>query len=249
LTTVAGVTSNIRLYSTDCSQLRNAVQAIKNANLNLSIYGGIWLSSGDARVQSDLAEFISVAKTYGTSYIKGVSVGNEQLSNGMSESTLIGYINSVRSQLKSAGLGSIPVYATEEDGAYTTGVAAVSDVVQINVYSIFDSTYTSIDASVAEVIQRANKVKTNIAGGKAVRFGETGWSSAGSTGPSPLSLANEISYAQKFKCAADAANFDYFYFEAKNANWKSGADASEQSFGIFNSDYTPKFSFSLLNSC
>ncbi|KAJ1769261.1 hypothetical protein LPJ74_004197 [Coemansia sp. RSA 1843] len=246
---VSTVASNIRLYSTDCSQLRNAVQAIKNSNLGLSIYGGIWLSSGDARFESDLTEFISVAKTYGTSLIKGVSVGNEESSKGMTEATLIGYINTVRTRLAAAGLGSIPVYTTEQDAAFTKAMAAASDVVQINVYSIFDSSFTSIDASVASVIQRANNVKTNIAGGKPVRFGESGWSSAGSTGPSPLTLVNQIAYAQKFKCAAQSAGYNYFFFEAKNANWKQGAVASEQNFGIFTDKYTPKFDFSLLDSC
>ncbi|KAJ2003789.1 hypothetical protein GGI04_002847, partial [Coemansia thaxteri] len=128
-------------------------------------------------------------------------------------------------------------------------LAAVSDVVQINVYSIFDGVYVDIDASVQSVIQRANNIRNNVAGGKPVRFGESGWASAGNTGPSPLSLANEIAYAQKFKCAAAAAGYEYFYFEAKNAQWKAGAVLSEQSFGIFNAGFTPKFDFGLLNSC
>ncbi|KAJ1718943.1 hypothetical protein LPJ53_006198, partial [Coemansia erecta] len=119
----------------------------------------------------------------------------------------------------------------------------------INVYSIFDGTFASMDASVQSVIQRANSVKSSVAGGKQVRFGETGWSSAGSTGPSPLSLENEIAYAQKFKCAAASAGYTYFYFEAKDAEWKQGQSASEQSFGIFNSGFTPKFDFSVLSNC
>ncbi|KAJ1989874.1 hypothetical protein GGI25_000020 [Coemansia spiralis] len=249
LKTVASVAGNIRLYSTDCSQLRNAVQAINNANLGIGIYAGIWISDGAARTESDLTEFISVAKTYGTSLIKGVSVGNEEISKGMSEATIISNINNVRARLQKEGLGSIPVYTTEQDATFTKGMAAVSDVVQINVYSIFDSMFTSIDASVQSVIHRANTVKTNVAGGKPVRFGESGWSSTGSTGPSPLTLANEIAYAQKFKCAAASAGYTYFYFEAKNADWKKTASASEQNFGIFNANFSPKFSFSLLDSC
>ncbi|KAJ1855826.1 hypothetical protein LPJ73_002279, partial [Coemansia sp. RSA 2703] len=249
LAKVAAVTNNIRLYSTDCSQLSNALQAITSSNLNLNIHAGIWISNGDSRMQSDLNDFVSAAKKYGTNLIKGVSVGNEDISKGMSESTLIGYINQVRARLQAEGLGNIPVYTTEQDAKFTSGMAAASDLVQINVYSIFDGSFTNIDASVQSIIQRANNVKNNVAGGKQVRFGETGWSSAGSTGPSPLTLANEIQFAQKIKCAAKSAGLDYFYFEAKDAQWKQGESASEQSFGIFNSGFTPKFDFSSLNVC
>ncbi|KAJ2177992.1 hypothetical protein EV181_006357, partial [Coemansia sp. RSA 532] len=230
---VAGVTSNIRLYSTDCSQLRNALQAISSSNLNLGIHAGLWISDGESRMQSDLDEFIAAAKQYDSSLIKGLSVGNEDLSKGMSESTLIGYINKVRARLQSEGLGHIPVYATEQDALFSQSLAAACDLVQINVHTIFDSAFTSIDASVQSVINRVNTVKANAAKGKLVRVGETGWASAGNTGPSPLTLANEILYVQKFRCAARKSGLEYFYFEAKDALWKQGQAVSEQNFGIF----------------
>ncbi|KAJ1645392.1 hypothetical protein J3B02_000947 [Coemansia erecta] len=249
LAKVAKVTKNIRLYSTDCSQLENALQAITSNNLGLSIHAGIWISDGQARMQSDLDQFVSAAKKFGTSLIKGVSVGNEDISKGMSESTLIDYINQVRSRLQAEGLGSIPVYTTEQDKLFTFNMAAASDKVVVNIHAIFDSQFYSIDASVQSVIQRANNVKTKVASGKPVVIGETGWSSAGNTGSCPLTLANEIAFAQKFRCAADAAGYTYFYFEAKNAKWKKDAATSEQNFGIFDAGFTPKFDFNLLSVC
>ncbi|KAJ1859206.1 hypothetical protein LPJ76_000391 [Coemansia sp. RSA 638] len=246
---VAGVTGNIRLYSTDCSQLRNALQAISSSNLNLGIHAGLWISDGAPRMQSDLDEFIAAAKQYDSSLVKGVSVGNEDLSKGMSEATLIGYINKVRARLQTEGLGHIPVYTTEQDALFSQSLATVCDLVQINVHTIFDSAFTSIDASVQSVIHRVNTVKANVARGKLVRVGETGWASAGNTGPSPLTLANEISYVQKFRCAARKSELEYFYFEAKDALWKQGQALSEQNFGIFSAQYTPKFNFLDLSSC
>ncbi|KAJ2852325.1 hypothetical protein IWW36_000468 [Coemansia brasiliensis] len=246
---VAQVTGNIRLYSTDCSQLRLIVQAISNANINLKIYAGIWISNGATRMNSDLDEFVSIAKQYGSSLIKGLSVGNEEVSKGMGEPTLIEYINQVRSRLQTEGLGHIPIYTTEQDAHFSSALANVCDVIQVNLQTVFDSTFTSITESVNSVLQRANSVKTNIANGKPVRIGETGWSSAGNIGPSPLTLENEIAYAQKFKCAAADAGYEYFYFEAKNALWKQGEATSEQNFGIFSADFMPKFDFSLLSSC
>ncbi|KAJ1938752.1 hypothetical protein GGF37_004686, partial [Kickxella alabastrina] len=246
---VASVASNIRLYSTDCSQLSSALEAIGSNNIPLNVYAGIWVTDGVSRMESDLDQFVAAAKQYDSSLIKGVSVGNEDIFKGMSESTLIGYINQVRARLQAEGMGHISVYTTETDAHFSKALAAASDVVQINVYSIFDGLYTDISASVDSVIQRANNIRSNVSGGKPVRFGECGWSSAGNTGPSPLNLANEIAFARGFKCAAAAAGFDYFYFEAKNAQWKKGLAASEQNFGIFDASFTPKFDFNLLNLC
>ncbi|KAJ2059000.1 hypothetical protein GGI17_004697 [Coemansia sp. S146] len=245
---VALATGHIRLYSTDCSQLSSVLQAITRNNIALDVYAGIWLAAGPTRMQADLDQFVAAAKTYGTGLIKGLSVGNEDISNGMSEATLIGYINQVRARLQAEGLSGIPIYTTEQDAKFSRALVAASDVVEINVHAIFDGYFANLDASVQSVIQRANNVK-NIAGGKLVRIGETGWASAGNTGPSPLTLTNEISYAQKFKCAAAAAGFEYFYFEAKDAQWKAGAVVSEHNFGIFNAGFVPKFDFGLLNSC
>ncbi|KAJ2865904.1 hypothetical protein GGH94_001901 [Coemansia aciculifera] len=245
---VAAATGHIRLYSTDCSQLSSVLQAITRNNIALDVYAGIWLAAGPTRMQADLDQFVAAAKTYGTGLIKGLSVGNEDISNGMSEATLIGYINQVRARLQAEGLGGIPIYTTEQDAKFSRALVAASDVVEINVHTIFDGYFANLDASVQSVIQRANNVK-NIAGGKLVRIGETGWASAGNTGPSPLTLANEISYAQKFKCAAAAVGFEYFYFEAKDAQWKAGAVVSEHNFGIFNAGFVPKFDFGLLNNC
>ncbi|KAJ2726334.1 hypothetical protein GGI07_000646 [Coemansia sp. Benny D115] len=249
LKTIAAVTNNIRLYSTDCSQLSSVLQANSQYNIGLKVHAGIWTSDGASRMQAELDQFVAAVKQYGSSCIKGVSVGNEEISKGVSESTIISNINQVRARLQAEGLDGIPVYTTEQDATFTSDIAQASDLVQINVYTIFDGSYSNIDASVQSVIQRVNNVRANVAGSKKVRIGETGWSSAGYTGPSPLTLVNEIAYLKKFKCAASSAGLEYFYFEAKDALWKRTASISEQNFGIFDYAYRPKFDFGALSSC
>ncbi|KAJ1965224.1 hypothetical protein GGI12_000912 [Dipsacomyces acuminosporus] len=247
---LAAVTSNIRLYATDCSQLANSVKAIVDNNIGIGVYAGIWISDGPGRMKTDLDEFVAVAKQHKSSgVIKGVSVGNEDISKGMSEAALIGYINQVRSRLKAEGLGGIPVYTTEQDALFSANVAAASDIVQVNIYSMFDNYYKSMDASVDSVLQRAIRIRNNIARGKPVRFGESGWASAGNAGPCPLSLDFEKQYAKKFRCAARKAGFEYFYFEAKNANWKKNVPERERNFGLFDHNFNPKFDFGFLDSC
>ncbi|KAJ2804563.1 translational activator of GCN4 [Coemansia guatemalensis] len=250
----AKLTSNIRLYATDQKQLGIVMQAIKNNNLPLSIHAGIWVQNGDSAMQQELDGFVSAVKKYGKSMIKGVSVGNEDISNGVSEGTLIGYIKKVRSRLQSEGLGDIPVYTTQEDGKFTKAMAEVSDIVQVNIQTIFDGSYTSLDASAKSVISRADAVKNNIAGDKPVRIGEVGWASAGNTGPSPLSVKNLASFAKKFKCTAASTKYGYFYFEFKDALWKKKVisptiPTQELNFGIYGASGSPKFDLSTLNSC
>ncbi|KAJ1946068.1 hypothetical protein FBU59_002125 [Linderina macrospora] len=244
---LVSVTDNIRLYSTDCSQLEFVLKAISENNLNLDVYAGIWVSDGASRVQSDLESFVSAVKAH-PGLVKGVSVGNEDLFKGMAESTLIGYINQVRSRLQSEGLSSIPVSTTDTDAKITSSVIAAVDLVQVNIYAVFDATFTSISNSVQSVITRANNIR-GMAGSKPVRLGETGWASAGTATACPLTLANQKEYAQAFRCAAKNSNLDYFFFEAKNADWKPGATLLEKSFGLFDSSFNAKFDLNSLGSC
>ncbi|KAJ1957566.1 hypothetical protein EC988_000765 [Linderina pennispora] len=244
---LVSVTDNIRLYSTDCSQLEFVLKAISENSLNLGVYAGIWTTDGASRVQSDLESFVSAVHAH-PGLVKGVSVGNEDLFKGMAESTLIGYINQVRSRLQSEGLGNIPVYTTETDAKVTSTLIDAIDLVQVNIYAVFDATFTSISNSVQSVIARANNIR-GMAGSKPVRLGETGWASAGTSGPCPLTLANQQQYTQAFRCAAKSSNLDYFFFEAKNADWKTGASLLEKNFGVFDSSFNAKFNLNSLGSC
>ncbi|KAJ2800505.1 hypothetical protein H4R21_003150, partial [Coemansia helicoidea] len=252
LAAVAGVADNIRLYSTDCSQLAHAMQAVSNSNLPLSIYAGIWVApgaAGAARVNSELDEFVAAAKAYDRGLIRGLSVGNEAILNGVGVDQLIGYIQQVRTRLHAEGLSNIPVYTTDIDTSFTPALVEACDVLQINLQSVFGSYFASINASAQEVISRANAFKSKFAGGKKVRIGEVGWSSAGVAGPYPLTLDNQKSFARAFKCLVDKTDYEYFFFEAKDATWKKGQPLCEQNFGVFNAGFTPKFDFGLLNSC
>ncbi|KAJ2778509.1 hypothetical protein H4R18_004555 [Coemansia javaensis] len=246
---VARAAKNVRLYSTDCSQLRNAAQAVSRNKLPLGIYAGIWVAGGDSRAGAEIDELVSVAKQYGAGIIRGVGVGNEEVSKGMPVPTLLGYISRVRARLQSEGLGGIPVYTAEQDAKFTKEMADASDLVQVNIHAVFDPAFTNIADSVQSVIARAAAVKSGVAGGKKVQIGETGWASAGNIGPSPLTLGNEAAYARQFGCAAARAGYEYFYFEAKDALWKQAQPQSEKSFGVFDSAYTPKFDLGQLGSC
>ena len=241
LQTVSSVAQNIRLYSTDCSQLKSALSAV-DSGIQLGIYAGIWVSSGATRFQQDLNEFVEAVKACSNKKcVQGVSVGNEELfNNNMSESQLVDYINQVRDRLKQEGL-DIPIYTTDTDDKFTSDLANACDVVQVNIYSMFDKTYTSINDSVTSVFTRfdALKQKINIPN-KPFRIGETGWSSSGSTGVVPTSLELEQQYHDSFVCQANAKGMEYFCFEAKDADWKQGAAQIEKTSGLFKSDFTSK---------
>ncbi|PVU98931.1 hypothetical protein BB559_001157 [Furculomyces boomerangus] len=249
---VQSATRRIRLYSTDCSQLENVIKAITENGLSLDVYAGIWVSNGDDRMNSEIDEFIRVANEYGSDNIKGLSVGNEEIYKGsMNDDMIVQRVNSARKKINSAGLGNIPVYTTDTDAAFTQKMADASDVVQINIYTIFDNNFVSMDKSVQSAIDRAMNVKNNLLRGsnKQIRIGETGFSSGGSTGSQSGSLQKEIDYAKTFVCKAASVGLEYFYFEAKDAKWKAGESELEQNFGVFDENYKPKFDFSQIGNC
>ncbi|KAJ2613558.1 hypothetical protein H4S08_002147 [Coemansia sp. RSA 1365] len=250
----AKITSNIRLYATDKTQLGVVMQAIKQSKIPLGIHAGIWIQNGKAAMQDELNGFVSAVKKYGKGMIKGVSVGNEDITSGVSEDTLIGYIKEVRARLRKEGLGSIPVYTTQQDGIFTKRMAEVSDLIQVNIQTIFDKSFTSIDASAKSVLARARSVKNSVAGGKPVRIGEVGWASSGNTGPAPLNVKNLAAFAKRFRCIAAGSGFGYFYFEFKDALWKKkiiskNLPSRELHFGLHGPSGKPKFNLKSLNSC
>ncbi|PVU84859.1 hypothetical protein BB559_007335, partial [Furculomyces boomerangus] len=217
------LTNNIRLYSTDCNQLQAAVDLISSNKLNIGVYAGIWVSNGDARTDSEIAEFVRVANQYkGQGIIKGVSIGNEELfQNSMTEDQLIQNINKARAAITAAGINDIPIYTTDTDAFFSKNLADACDLVQINVYSIFDSVYTSIADSVTSVFTRINTVQQKVGSNKLVRIGETGYPSAGNYNTQQGSIANQLEYVNRFVCNAKKQNLEYFVFEAKDALWKT----------------------------
>ncbi|OMJ20984.1 putative glucan endo-1,3-beta-glucosidase btgC [Smittium culicis] len=248
LITVSSVTNNIRLYSTDCDQLVNAAKAINQNSLPLNIYAGVWISNGDERMNNEIDTIIKVINTYGSNIIKGISIGNEEMFKGsMTESELVSKLQAAKSKFKSAGITGIPIYTTDTDSKFTKNMADASDVIQLNIYTIFDQSAKSAADSVESVFNRVEAAKSRLGSSKHVRIGETGFSSAGSSGSQSGSLQGEIDYAKALICKAAQVGSEYFYFEAKDALWKSGESQLEQSFGVFDSNFKPKFDFNLLS--
>ncbi|KAJ1914124.1 hypothetical protein H4219_004920 [Mycoemilia scoparia] len=251
LKTIAGVTQKVRLYSTDCNQLDSVLKAV-DGGIKLDVYAGIWLSDGPQRFQSDLESFVKAVKPHlSKGYVKGVSVGNEELfKNTINESQLVGYINQVRDRLKAEGI-NIPVYTTEADAKFTPNLASSCDVIQVNIYSVFDGQYHSIQNSVETIFGRVNQLKSKLSSGsKTIRIGETGWSSNNDgSGVIPCSLELQQQFMNQFVCKANKSGLEYFYFEAKNADWKKSAPSIEKNFGIFDANFSPKFSFADTCQC
>ncbi|OMJ29275.1 putative glucan endo-1,3-beta-glucosidase btgC [Smittium culicis] len=248
LITVSSVTNNIRLYSTDCDQLVNAAKAITQNSLPLDIYAGVWISSGDERMNNEIDTIIKVINTYGSNIIKGISIGNEEMFKGsMTESDLISKLQAAKSKIMAAGITGIPIYTTDTDSKFTKKMADASDIIQLNIYTIFDQSAKSAADSVESVFNRIEAAKSRLGSSKHVRIGETGFSSAGSSGSQSGSLQGEIDYAKALICKAAQIGSEYFYFEAKDALWKSGESQLEQNFGVFDSNFKPKFDFNLLS--
>ncbi|OMH79053.1 putative glucan endo-1,3-beta-glucosidase btgC [Zancudomyces culisetae] len=246
---VGQITGNIRIYSTDCSQLDYITQAITQNNLSLKVHAGIWTSNGSDRVSSETADLIRVlSNPANRNVIADVSVGNEEIYKGaMDEATLIGYINSVRSALRQNGY-SLPVYTTEIDSLYSSNLIEASDLVQANIHSCFGGDNVSPKDLATLTVNRYNALKAR-AGSKYVRIGETGFPSSGQTSNCQGSIENQDAYTASFVCQARANNIDYFYFEAKDSLWKVNAPSYERSYGVLNSDASAKINLGFLGQC
>ncbi|OLY81208.1 putative glucan endo-1,3-beta-glucosidase btgC [Smittium mucronatum] len=242
LTFLSKYTSSIRLYSTDCNQLAFVLQAISQSSLPLKVHAGVWASSGVDRANSEIDTVVSlVSNSAYSGIVADVSVGNEVIyGNLLTESQLISLINSAKSKLASANV-SIPVYTTEVDSSMTAGLIAAIDLVQVNLQTMFDATYTSISDSVDSIFTRLDNVKA-ISNGKTVRIGEVGYCHAGQVGAQVGSPDSQSQYIQAFTCKAKSLGVSYFIFEALDATWKTGSSLAEQSFGIFSRSLVPNIS-------
>jgi exo-beta-1,3-glucanase (GH17 family) len=143
-------------------------------------------------------------------------VGDETLENGLSESTLLGYINTV----KAAGIPTA-TSMTYDVWPQHPSVVAACDVIVMNAFPYWDQ--VSISDAIGQLDRDYQQVK-QVAGGKQIIV-ETGWPSGGATnGPAVANPANATAYMSNFMSWARMNNVKYYYFEAFDELWKAAGE-------------------------
>ncbi|RHY49154.1 hypothetical protein DYB34_007238 [Aphanomyces astaci] len=216
--------SAVRVYETQMGNT-NAIAAAAKAGLQIA--AGVWIRSGDAKIQADIDAVAAGIKAYpGT--VVAVYVGNEDLANGVSEQTVINKVNQAKASLSALG---VPIGSVQVDGDFLSAgrLADACDVVGVNIYPYFGSSPDSILKPINDLNARWKQVTAKF-GGKA-KLTETGWPTSGTYNGHVGSYDNAKAYWQSY------SDWSYgngggvpFYFQHKDMPNKS--PEFEANFGL-----------------
>ncbi|OSX57601.1 glycoside hydrolase family 17 protein [Postia placenta MAD-698-R-SB12] len=259
------LTTRIHLYGADCNQSALVLEAVKQTKVNMTI----WLANYNVATNStpyvQQRDYIMDAiKTYGTTNIGGVAVGNEFILDYMGAheggtnpdgpvgdqgaQLLIANITDTRNTLKAAGY-DLPV-GTGDAGAYfNTEVLEAVDFGFSNVHPWFANvsiaqaagwTYNFFEDINVDAAQNVSNQPT-------MYIGETGWPTNStdesnlSNGPSIASAPNMQTFLNDFVCGSNTNGTKYFYFEFGDELWQAlQFGGVEGSWGLFYGNRTMK---------
>ncbi|ETV92501.1 hypothetical protein H310_13186 [Aphanomyces invadans] len=225
--------SAVRVYETQMGST-NAIVAAAKAGLQIA--AGVWIRSGDAKVQADIDAIAAGIKAHPDTVV-AVYVGNEDLSNGVSEQTVVARVNQVKASLSRLG---VPVGSVQVDGDFlgAGALAAACDVVGVNIYPFFGSSPDSISRPIYDLNTRWMRVTAKY-GGKA-KLTETGWPTTGTYNGHVGNFANAKAYWESY------SEWSYgngggipFYFQHRDIAGK--APEYEAHFGLVDGSGNWKF--------
>jgi exo-beta-1,3-glucanase (GH17 family) len=137
------LTTRLRLYGSDCDVTSLVLEAIQKTKVNMTIFPAAWLPQqsddpDNVVYNRQVSEVQAAIKTYGVDNIEGITVGNEFLLNGGSETELIAKMAAMRSLLKGMNLPkTLPVGTADAGSMVTTTLSQGSDYVMANVHPWF----------------------------------------------------------------------------------------------------------------
>lgn len=131
------LTKRIRLYGSDCSTSQLVLEAIRQTKVDMQVFLAVWVDSNSTTFQRQVANVVDALATYGRDSVAGVTVGNEFLLNGGSESTLLERIASVNATINNGTAKYIPVGTADAGSMITTTLASGADYVMANVHPWF----------------------------------------------------------------------------------------------------------------
>ncbi|KAJ7017405.1 glycoside hydrolase family 17 protein [Mycena alexandri] len=240
------LTTRIRLYGADCNQTELVLEAIKQTQVNLTIWVGNYAIATDGgTAYTRQRDAIGAAiKKYGVGSVGGVTVGNEFVldyldahdaidPNGAvgnaGAAILIEDIRDTRAVMSGLGLGNVSIGTSDAGSYFNTEVLEAVDHGMANVHPWFANTriedaarwtadfFASTDLAAAAALSNAPQMY----------IAETGWptnsstAAASSNGAAAASEANLQIFLDTFVCQANANGTKYFFFEYFDEEWKN----------------------------
>lgn len=151
------LTSRLRNYGSGCNQSALILQAIQDTKVNMTIWLGVYIGSNETVNTEQMEQTIKVIKTYGTSHIGGVSIGNEYIrklssspfsciftdlkkcatvnsaNQAIGTSYIVSKMATFRTMLAAAKITDVPVGTADAGSAVTAALSVGSDYVMANV--------------------------------------------------------------------------------------------------------------------
>ncbi|KAH9124707.1 hypothetical protein AeMF1_004570 [Aphanomyces euteiches] len=238
---LAGITSNIRLYSmTDCNQVELVLPAAKAAGLN--VWVGLWVDNNTATVQAEKDAFTAlVKKGVIDSTITGIHVGSEAIyRKEVTADEAIQHFKDVKAVATAAGL-KVPMTIADIGDIYVANpqLAAAVDIISANAFPFWEAKpvedcITYFYSRMLPLIQQA---KTN---NKAIMISETGWATNGkAAGASVASPENTAIWFNDFHVLATQLKWNYYYYTSFDTTWRTNPGANstdsdvENFFGLY----------------
>ncbi|KXN66981.1 glycoside hydrolase family 17 protein [Conidiobolus coronatus NRRL 28638] len=240
---LAQYTKEIRLYSADCDQIDNVLNAIVSQGLDLQVSLGIWTRGSADRFQTELS---SVGKALGNEkfrpLITRVAVGNEDLSNNVSIGTLGSNLKAAQDALKEkykVKVGLVEVPQKYMDNAQNPAIAS-ADFLGNNIQPYFNGFLTSA-VSTQQAIPAVSEYLTKVASyfpEKEIIVTELGFPTAGSPSKDYGVCSAEAQYEFLRAARCLLKGYKVFAFEAYDSTFKNDKSYGgvEENFGILNRD-------------
>ncbi|MCP4417697.1 MAG: hypothetical protein GY805_13825, partial [Chloroflexi bacterium] len=201
--------------------------------LGLQITAGAWLGPDIEKNEEEIEALINlVQQDVG---IESVIVGNEVLLRGdLTEAELIEYIERVKEAI------DVPVTSAETIGHLMGHPELIDalDYVLVHIYAYWDK--VAIEDASQHTLQMYNLTQ-EIANGKTVVIGETGWPSNGPTNGSAVpSIENEQRFWREFLTLVQQEEIELFFFAGFDELWKTEGGVGPY-WGMLDSERINKF--------
>lgn len=218
----------------DCQAANYTLMAIKLLNIDMKALLTLWVDGDDSTYQRQKDTLFRIIDEYGTSYIDGVSVGNEVLfRNETAEPDLIQKMTALKEEFQSRQI-NLNITTTDLANLLDPKVMAAEDVVMANIHPYFagvpieDATNWTMAFGQRELFTPAKLARKSVAA-----IAEVGWPSRGEANSDSVpSLTNLQTFVDEFVCDANKAKVKYYFFEAFDEPWKSKENELEGSWGI-----------------
>jgi exo-beta-1,3-glucanase (GH17 family) len=247
---IAQYANEVRLYSADCDQIDNVLNAIVSQGLDLKVSLGIWTRDDDKRSRALESRFDcelnSVAKALSNQkfrpLITRVAVGNEDLSNNVSIDTLGKNLKAAQDALKEkydVKVGLVEVPQKYIDNAQHPAIAT-ADFLGNNIQPYFNGFLTSA-VSTQQAIPAVSDYLTKVASyfpKKEIIVTELGFPTAGLPSKDYGTCSAQAQYEFLRAASCSIKGYKVFAFEAYDSTFKNDKSFGgvEENFGILNRD-------------